>query len=58
MWGEKIESLSDVSEIFLKYIKGTIKRLPWSEGKINPETELLSDFLVLLNSNNMFTVTS
>jgi hypothetical protein len=32
LYGENVSSLGDVSKVFVKYLKGAIKKFPFSEG--------------------------
>lgn len=57
-WGESVTSLSQVSEVFSNYINGKIKRFPFSEGQLAPETNDLTDILTLMNQNKMLTLNS
>ena len=58
MWGEKCTSYDDVSKIFVSYITGQIKKFPFSEGAIALETSQLTDVLVKMNNNKLFTINS
>jgi methylenetetrahydrofolate reductase (NADPH) len=58
MWGEKVESLAEVSEVFLQFLSGKINKLPWCEVVPAPETTLINEFLVYLNKNKLLTTTS
>jgi len=58
IWGEHIVSLDDVSRIFINYLNGKLKKYPFSEGSLAPETNLLLDLLQKLNKNYMFTINS
>lgn len=57
-WGQEVTSVSHVSEIFLKYLNGKLKKFPFSEGSLAPETNLLLDLLQKMNENFMFTINS
>lgn len=58
LWGEEPKSLSDLAHTFVRYCKGEIERLPWNEGQLALETSEIKDRLILLNSNNLFTINS
>ena len=57
-WGQKIHSLSQVSEVFTNFLSGKIKRFPFSEGSLALETEDISEFLLYLNKNKILTINS
>jgi len=58
IWGDQISSLEDISEIFQKYLNGKIKKFPFSEGSLAPETNLLLPLLQKMNTSFMFTINS
>jgi methylenetetrahydrofolate reductase (NADPH) len=59
MWGETINSLEDVSKVFINYIEGKIKRIPWcEETELETEIYLIKDILYELNKNKIFTINS
>ncbi|KAK9469508.1 methylenetetrahydrofolate reductase-domain-containing protein [Lipomyces arxii] len=58
LWGSPSKS-SDVSELFIKYLNGTLDVLPWSEQEgLSPETKIIEDDLVKLNNLGLWTVAS
>jgi len=57
MWGV-LESESDIGNLIIKFIQGKIKWLPWSETSVATETSKISDFVLLMNENNLFTTNS
>ena len=57
MWGTLITE-SDIGKLIIKFISGKVKRLPWSETSVDTETSKISDFVILMNSNNFFTTNS
>ena len=58
MWGEEITDIQQVGELIIKYLSGDVKKLPWSEESVRPETSLLTDFLHNLNRAGLFSVNS
>ncbi len=58
LWGEKVESIGQVSDVFIKYITRQIKKFPFSEGALQIESNLIKDMLQLLNSNLLLTINS
>ncbi len=58
MYGDNISKFSDISEVFINYLTGKIRKYPFSEGSLNPETNTILDQLKLMNSNYIFTINS
>jgi methylenetetrahydrofolate reductase (NADPH) len=58
MWGTECTNLKAISVIFQKYLNGKLKKYPFSEGSLAPETNLLRDLLLKMNQNYMFTINS
>ena len=58
IWGEKVESLNDVIAVFVKYLQGKIKKFPFAEGYLQPETDIIMAPLVRMNENKLFTINS
>lgn len=42
----------------ISYLKGEIKSLPWSDGPIGDDTEVLKPALIEMNTNGIFTLNS
>lgn len=57
-WGKTCTSYTMLGEVFTNYINGKIKKFPFSEGSLAPETNDLTDILTLMNNNKMLTLTS
>lgn len=57
LWGEP-KSVKDISNLFVKYMKGNVDSLPWSESKITSEADALTEGLVDLNSRGLLTINS
>lgn len=57
LWG-KPESLRDVANIFIRFLEGNLKSLPWSEAPITSEAEAIRSELVNLNRRGLLTITS
>lgn len=34
LYGENVSALSDISSVFIRYLKGEIKKYPFSEGSL------------------------
>jgi len=56
-WGTPL-TLDDVAEVFLKYLAGKISGLPWNDTQLQPEANVISDQLKLLNRDHFFTINS
>lgn len=59
LWGEKLNDLNDVSQVFINYIEGKINKIPWcEETELSTEIVLIKDILIKLNQNHIFTINS
>lgn len=47
-----------MSNVFVAYLTGKIKKFPFSEGRIALETNDICDVLVQLNKNKLLTINS
>lgn len=57
LWGEP-QDFSQLSQIFVNYLEGKLKSLPWSDDPINPETNPILQELIELNSKGYYTINS
>ncbi|EFX01553.1 methylenetetrahydrofolate reductase [Grosmannia clavigera kw1407] len=57
LWGRP-STADDVSQIFIRHLRGELSAIPWSEEEFNPETETIRDRLVSLNKKGWWTVAS
>ncbi|SGZ56811.1 CIC11C00000002649 [Sungouiella intermedia] len=57
LWGCP-QSLKDFSDIIVSYLKNEIKSLPWSDGPIGTDTNVLKDALIEVNKKGFFTLNS
>ncbi|KAK9474714.1 methylenetetrahydrofolate reductase-domain-containing protein [Dipodascopsis tothii] len=58
LWGSP-ESAADISSLFIRYLTGDLPVLPWSEQSgLNPETDLIREDLISLNTEGLWTVAS
>jgi methylenetetrahydrofolate reductase (NADPH) len=58
MYGE-LASVSDVVNVFVRFQRGEVKRLPWSESaELQQETTVISSPLVWLNRQGLLTINS
>merc|ERR1719171_3213668 len=58
MWGEAPASFQDIADVFCKYIKGEIKRLPWCQESTSTETNFIAKQLLKLNQLGFLTINS
>lgn len=65
MWGEQLESLNDVYDVFKCYLSGTenkwgnkVNTLPFNDEELLPETSILVDDLAIINANGFLTINS
>ncbi|TIB81087.1 methylenetetrahydrofolate reductase [Wallemia mellicola] len=56
-WGYPVE-VSDINEIFKKYINGQVASLPWFEENLDPESNSIKDYLFRLAEKGWWTVGS
>ncbi|KAI7898172.1 methylenetetrahydrofolate reductase-domain-containing protein [Cokeromyces recurvatus] len=56
-WGQP-ESIQDLTELFVKYIKGEIHSLPWCEESLQTESETIRQRLIEMNQRGYWTVSS
>ncbi|KAH8928371.1 MTHFR-domain-containing protein [Atractiella rhizophila] len=57
LWGSP-ETESDISDIFISYLKGNITSIPWSDEPVLSETTAIYPHLTSLNSRKWWTVAS
>ncbi|KAJ1814591.1 methylenetetrahydrofolate reductase 1 [Coemansia sp. RSA 2599] len=57
VWG-KPQSISDLSELFAKYVSGQIPSLPWSDEPLLAETQRIRDELLRINRLGYWTLAS
>lgn len=57
LWGSPVKE-RDVSEIFMRHLKGELNTIPWSEESFSPETEKIRERLVALNEKGWWTLAS
>eukprot|EP00397_Hematodinium_sp_SG-2012_P006475 GEMP01006506.1.p1 GENE.GEMP01006506.1~~GEMP01006506.1.p1 ORF type:complete len:612 (+),score=116.26 GEMP01006506.1:58-1893(+) len=57
MWGQP-ESCSDVAQVFVKFLKNEVKKLPWCQESPSKETNYIYKQVVKLNSIGCFTTNS
>lgn len=57
LWGCP-QSLKDLSNIIVAYLQNEIKALPWSDGPIGADTNVLKDALIEINKKGFFTLNS
>lgn len=57
LWGEP-KSVSDVANIFVKYLENGVEALPWSEAPIASEADAIKNNLIALNNRGLLTINS
>lgn len=57
LWG-KPQTVRDIANIFIRFLKNEIKSLPWSEVEITREADAIKPQLIDLNSRGFLTITS
>lgn len=58
IWGEALVDIQDINKVFLEYVKVTVPFLPWCESSLQPETNVILNPLVKLNSAGFCTINS
>jgi len=57
MWGSPV-TVSDVTNVFISFLKGKVKELPWITSEISPETHQILEELVDINRRGFWTINS
>lgn len=57
LWG-KPQSLRDIADIFVRFLKNDLKSLPWSEIPVTDEALPIVEDLIQLNRRGLLTITS
>ena len=57
LWGEP-RSVSDIAEIFIKFLKKDLESLPWSESPIAGEADVIKPQLIDINRRGLLTINS
>ncbi|KAI9821290.1 MAG: hypothetical protein M1827_004026 [Pycnora praestabilis] len=57
LWGEP-QSLKDIANLFVRYLKNDLETLPWSESPISSEANIISKDLIDLNGRGFLTINS
>jgi len=57
-WGENPTEPQHIFDVFVKYLSGEVERLPWSEGPLAIESDVIKDSLIKLNKNGFLTINS
>jgi len=47
-----------VSNVFVLYLQGKIRKYPFSEGSLQPETDTILEPLINMNNHKLFTINS
>ncbi|WYZ38753.1 hypothetical protein EsH8_III_000667 [Colletotrichum jinshuiense] len=57
LWGTP-KSVQDINNIFIRHIKGQLSAIPWSEEELLPESNIIQQELLELNTRGWWTVAS
>ena len=57
IWGDELNSLDDIIKVFVNFLKGEIKYIPWCDYIAN-ETEFINENLLNLNLNGYLSINS
>ena len=57
LWGTP-RTIQDMADIFISFLNGKLKSLPWSESPITSEAEAIKAELIDLNRRGLLTITS
>ncbi|KAI8630145.1 methylenetetrahydrofolate reductase 2 [Xylariaceae sp. FL1651] len=57
LWGHP-KTIEDVNALFMRHLKGELTAIPWSEEELNEETRTITDRLLRLNQQGLWTVAS
>jgi methylenetetrahydrofolate reductase (NADPH) len=49
MWGENPQTYSDIANVFCRFLRGEISKVPWSQEELLLETNELTDLLCEMN---------
>lgn len=52
------QNLKEFSDILVSYLKGALTSLPWSDGPIGKDTEIIIEQLIEINQKGFFTMNS
>lgn len=58
LWGEAPSTPLDIYNVFARFVRGEIARLPWCERPISAETVPLAGVLAEMNQNGFLTINS
>jgi methylenetetrahydrofolate reductase (NADPH) len=58
IWGANPQTPEDVGQVFVNYIEGKISQLPWIDGPLSLESNLIKDSLIRINSHGFWTINS
>lgn len=57
LWGHP-STPADISDLFVRHVRGQLSAIPWSEEGLMPESNVIQDQLVQINSRGWWTVAS
>lgn len=57
LWGSPTQ-VSDINNIFIRHVQGSLRAIPWSEEELMPESTTIQSRLIALNNRGWWTVGS
>jgi methylenetetrahydrofolate reductase (NADPH) len=57
LWGYP-KALEDINDLFVRHLKGELSAIPWTEEEVHEETGIITDQLLRLNQQGLWTVAS
>lgn len=58
MWGERLDSLHDIYNVFVRFCRGEIEAMPWFDSPLASESEQIRQSLIRMNQNGLLTINS
>ena len=58
MWGNELNSLDDIREVFVRFCRGEIGAIPWYDAELASESEIILTPLLRLNQAGLLTINS
>lgn len=57
LWGHP-QSLAEFADLTVRYLKGKLQSIPWSDGPVDSDTAVMRDLLISLNQHGFITINS
>lgn len=58
MWGERLDSLADIYQVFVRFCRGEIDAMPWFDSPLASESDQIRDKLIRINQHGLLTINS